>query len=492
MKAAVALLLLLLSLGMANARIHNLQLVAETRRYFIVSSFGLVMNGNVTLQTSGLLANEYVTQVGFTIHRSSAESTDYILDQRNAAECIFDSLPDNNTYRLPLALDSGGFQTPKDQLDGLSLATSTFLENKRVWNQVFAEVTKPESENIYTIAFHICGSIGAAVNLDMRLTEVNPGDYLGAGLSMLPTMLFCMAGVYFVATCVWIRTLYLNRNSIHLHKIHFLMLMLVVTKMLSLLFHAIDYHFIKVKGAQEEGWAITYYIMHICKGFLLFITILLIGAGFGFIKHVLSHCEKQLIAVVLSLQVIANVAMIVVDETSEGTAKRTTWRTIGLLVDLVCCGAILFPVVWSMRHLREATSIDGKAAISLQKLKLFRRFYVMVLAYIYSTRIIVYLIESTIPFRFEWVATLLDEIITLLFYSVTAYMFSPLPDNQYLQLPTDDEGESIQMDEIVTTSGVADGLRNTRTGATAENPNQSRSDASEDGIRKKKKVAIEE
>ncbi len=63
----------------------------------------------------------------------------------------------------------------------------------------------------------------------------------------------------------------------------------------------------------------------------------------------------------------------------------------------------------------------------------------MVLAYIYATRIIVYLIESTIPFKLEWVGYLLDEIITLAFYSITAYMFSPLPDNEYLRLPTEDE-----------------------------------------------------
>ena len=36
---------------------------------------------------------------------------------------------------------------------------------------------------------------------------------------------------------------------------------------------------------------------------LLFTTILLIGAGFGFIKHVLSAREKRLFAFVISLQV---------------------------------------------------------------------------------------------------------------------------------------------------------------------------------------------
>jgi hypothetical protein len=51
-----------------------------------------------------------------------------------------------------------------------------------------------------------------------------------------------------------------------------------------------------------------------------------------------------------------------------------------ILVDLLCCGAILFPVVWSIRHLQEGSQTDGKAAINLRKLKLFRHFYIMVSA----------------------------------------------------------------------------------------------------------------
>jgi hypothetical protein len=48
---------------------------------------------------------------------------------------------------------------------------------------------------------------------------------------------------------------------------------------------------------------------------------------------------------------------------------------------------------------QEASSTDGKAAVSLEKLKLFRQFYVMVVCYIYFTRIIVYLLRITVPFQ---------------------------------------------------------------------------------------------
>ena len=50
-------------------------------------------------------------------------------------------------------------------------------------------------------------------------------------------------------------------------------------------------------------------------------------------------------------------------------------------------------------RVQEASSTDGKAAVSLEKLKLFRQFYVMVVCYIYFTRIIVYLLRITVPFQ---------------------------------------------------------------------------------------------
>ena len=47
----------------------------------------------------------------------------------------------------------------------------------------------------------------------------------------------------------------------------------------------------------------------------------------------------------ICLQVLANVAYIIIEESEEGEIRRNWWKEVFILVDLVCCGAILVPVV---------------------------------------------------------------------------------------------------------------------------------------------------
>ena len=82
------------------------------------------------------------------------------------------------------------------------------------------------------------------------------------------------------------------------------------------------------------------------KGACLFITIVLIGTGWAFVKHILSGKDKKIFMIVVPLQVLANVAYIITEESEAGQVAHMTWGEIFILVDLLCCGAILFPVVW--------------------------------------------------------------------------------------------------------------------------------------------------
>ena len=65
----------------------------------------------------------------------------------------------------------------------------------------------------------------------------------------------------------------------------------------------------------------------------------------------------------------------------------------------------------------------------------------MVVSYIYFTRIIVYLLRSTLPYQWVWVSDAADQIAALLFYTLTATFFRPHADNPYLSLGWEDDAE---------------------------------------------------
>ncbi|XP_048200924.1 protein GPR107 isoform X2 [Perognathus longimembris pacificus] len=292
-------------------------------------------------------------------------------------------------------------------------------------------------------------------SLDIEITEKNPDSYLSAGEIPLPKLYISMAFFFFLSGIIWIHILRKQRNDVF--KIHWLMAALPFTKSLSLVFHAIDYHYISSQGFPIEGWAVVYYITHLLKGALLFITIALIGTGWAFIKHILSDKDKKIFMIVIPLQVLANVAYIIIESTEEGTTEYGLWKDSLFLVDLLCCGAILFPVVWSIRHLQEASATDGKAAINLAKLKLFRHYYVLIVCYIYFTRIIAFLLKFAVPFQWKWLYQLLDETATLVFFVLTGCKFRPASDNPYLQLSQ--EEDDLEMESVVTSSGAMENVK---------------------------------
>uniref|UniRef100_A0A2K6SAS1 G protein-coupled receptor 107 n=1 Tax=Saimiri boliviensis boliviensis TaxID=39432 RepID=A0A2K6SAS1_SAIBB len=368
--------------------------------------------------------------------------------------------------------------------------------------QFFFNISTDDQEGLYSLYFHKClrnelPSDKFSFSLDIDITEKNPDSYLSAGEIPLPKLYISMAFFFFLSGTIWIHILRKRRNDVF--KIHWLMAALPFTKSLSLVFHAIDYHYISSQGFPIEGWAVVYYITHLLKGALLFITIALIGTGWAFIKHILSDKDKKIFMIVIPLQVLANVAYIIIESTEEGTTEYGLWKDSLFLVDLLCCGAILFPVVWSIRHLQEASATDGKgkfpralfvvfkmeshhiaqadleplafscppvsvsqragitAAINLAKLKLFRHYYVLIVCYIYFTRIIAFLLKLAVPFQWKWLYQLLDETATLVFFVLTGYKFRPASDNPYLQLSQ--EEDDLEMESVVTTSGVMENMK---------------------------------
>ncbi|CAG9465663.1 unnamed protein product [Pedinophyceae sp. YPF-701] len=259
------------------------------------------------------------------------------------------------------------------------------------------------------------------------------------------TMAFLCA--YFAGLVSWVGLCIKQRSDTH--KIHHLMTVLGVVKVLTLLTLA-GMQFVLARTGHYEGWDIVYYFFNAVRALLFFVVIILIGAGWSYMKPFLADREKRIVMIVIPIQILCNIALIVTRE--EGPAARNwiTWWDLLIILDVVSVVVILLPIVWSMRHLKEAAKADGKAARNYRKLELFRQFYIVVIAWIYFSRIIAFLLLQTLSFRYAWVADLFREGATLAFYIYVAMMFRPTRHNPYLSIEmadfvpppdSDDEGD---------------------------------------------------
>ncbi|XP_066514749.1 protein GPR107 isoform X2 [Hoplias malabaricus] len=490
----------------SECRIHHLVLKDDVRERVHLNTFGFYKNGFMTVNMTALsvsgapIKDIDSSTIGFSLDRTSSNGFSTYLDD-GLEYCVLKKVPSNEFAVVLLMLDFKNNlvkmktsanvvfphivpMVPKatvkadekkvketqsedesnskrdETLNKADVISSLQCKDNSTYSfQFYFNITTDEQEGLYNVYFHNCYSSMAAksdapsvrtlsFSIDISITEKNPDSYLSAGEIPLPKLYICMSVLFFLSGTLWLHIL--RTRSTDVYKIHWLMAALPFTKSLSLIFHAIDYYYISNQGFPIEGWAVVYYITHLLKGALLFITIALIGTGWAFVKHILSDKEKKIFMIVIPLQVLANVAYIIIESTEEGSSEYGLWMEILFLVDLLCCGAILFPVVWSIRHLQEASATDGKA-INLAQLKLFRHYYVMIVCYIYFTRIIAILIKVIVPFQWKWLYQLLDELATLTFFILTGHKFRPASYNPYLLLSVEDE-EDMEMDDVVTTS----------------------------------------
>jgi hypothetical protein len=151
--------------------------------------------------------------------------------------------------------------------------------------------------------------------------------------------------------------------------------------------------------------------------------------------------------IVIPLQVFANIATVVIDETGPARKDWVTWTQLLLLLDVICCCVVIFPIIWSIKHLREVALTDGKMARSLVKLTLFRQYYIIVVSYIYFTRIVVLALKTIISYQYSWTCDLTTELATLAFYIFTGYRFRPETHNPYFRL--DEEEEEVAAEEAL-------------------------------------------
>ncbi|KAK2981932.1 hypothetical protein RJ640_019152 [Escallonia rubra] len=408
---------LLILLSVAAADIRSSEVRSDDRPIIPFDEFGFTHRGRLELNVSQIaLSNTSpdldLSNVGFFL--CTRESWMQVLQQIEDAE-------------ITCALKSDHIKP---------VYTFQSLNNAQRFDAVYQQSEADQ----YTLVFANClQQLKVSMNVRSAMYNLDKSgrrDYLSAGKTILPRVYFLFSLIYFTLAGAWIYLLYKKRLTVY--GIHFFMLAVLILKALNLLCEAEDKSYIKRTGS-AHGWDVLFYIFSFLKGITLFSLIVLIGTGWSFLKPYLQDKEKKVLMIVIPLQVVANIAQVVIDETGPYGQDWVTWKQIFLLVDVVCCCAVLFPIVWSIKNLREAARTDGKAAVNLLKLTLFRQYYIVVICYIYFTRVVVYALETITSYRYLWTSVVAGELATLAFYVFTGLKFKPEAHNPYFVV--DDEEE---------------------------------------------------
>ena len=196
-------------------------------------------------------------------------------------------------------------------------------------------------------------SFEITATLNMNKDAKGRADYLGSGEKSLPSVYYMFFLLDTAACAAW--AFALGRRQSGVRKIHWLMLALVCSKTLSVLAQAGRYHITRLTGS-SRGWTAAYYIFTICRSMLLFSVIALVGMGWSFLKPFLHQREKNLLMAVIPLQVMANIATIVIGQEGPADQGWFAWQNMFIVIDIICCCAVLVPVVWSIKHLRDSAA----------------------------------------------------------------------------------------------------------------------------------------
>jgi G protein-coupled receptor 107 len=322
-------------------------------------------------------------------------------------------------------------------------------------------------EGLYVLLYQICPpheDIVSTFELDFHFD--NPHSYLSAGELHLPLLYLFFAVSYFLCFVIW----YSNIRSIQrgqrghfskanhssppvLYPIHQIMTLVLLLKFLSILLESVKYFWKKING-NDDYWSILYNVVTFVNVTFFFIVIVLLGTGWSIVTPFIKGRVKYMIFLVLLLQVMNNIAILVLSQEVDGESSYQTWTGVLHIVDILCCCAVLVPIVWQVNDLEKNAQVDFEEENGLErehltssengndeqetdpvlsKLKLFRSFYLLVVSYIYSTRILVYLFSSVLSYKYVWVQNFMMEVITLTFYVMVGFLFRPKSESSQYQ-----------------------------------------------------------
>lgn len=296
-------------------------------------------------------------------------------------------------------------------------------------------------------------------------------QYLGVGERPLPLIFALWTAVFASMTGIlaWKVIQSLRAGSARVpgitavNRLHYGLVILFTLKTLSLLFEAVKYRHYGATGS-GNAWDALYYVFQGLKTLMLFTVVILIGSGWSALKVSLGDQDRCLLWLVLGTQLVVNILIAVVEESAEGGAYWGTWVDILRIIDIVCCCVVLLPMVWSLKNLnsviesshgretndrrnlpplaprgppkdiemtalREEEAEDGfdgeKVALATHRMRQFQILYLVVLVYIYFSRIAIVMIEAMLPYNAIWWGPMTREFAAAAFYAFLEWKFMP-------------------------------------------------------------------
>eukprot|EP00762_Andalucia_godoyi_P002128 ANDGO_02625.mRNA.1 hypothetical protein SAMD00019534_116630 len=430
--AMVALAVVLLcggGVGVVDAGILHVSLVDDVRPFVSFDVFGFASGGRLSLSVSSISidpppsasASASATEVhsGFLVLKVNSRVDLLPPATTTGSDCLL------THYTQHVSSSSAVYALP----------TTT--------NTLSAEFVVVD-EGYYAVYFVSCLSLSTRTSFKATITERNPeddGGYLPVGQQNLPQLLFAMCVLQLCLVVVWALVLRIFAATTTT-KLHVVMGLVPLLRVLFLFFEAVRLREIEQEGEAATPYAVPYYLFAILESTVVFVVVILMGTGWSLTKPFLSDREKSvLLRIVLPLQLLADVAMIVTGELAPGSPQLVFWNNVSRVIDVVCCCAVLFPIVWSIRMLR-----DGPRVKAVVRLEAFRAFYVATVVYIYFTRIMVVLLRAVLSVRNEFMGDLLVEIASVLFYAYAGWSFRPQSESVYMALQEDDDDDDISSD----------------------------------------------
>jgi hypothetical protein len=431
-------LLIISTIPFALSEIKNSHIIDDSRDMIYFHKFGFSQHGQASISIKDVSWKSKDHKAQF-----NASSMGFVL----LNDSSFDSFLKETIYIKDFCILSSHYVKVLFTFEKLTTNSSTY--------NVSTAIDGPSRNGLI---FGNCQrefEVSMDVHTEMYNVRHGEKDFLPVEQTELPMILFLIFITYTIFFIIWVLTCIIQRTAIE--KIHIIMGALLLFKTLNMLCAFEDKIYVRKTGAPPLGWDVAYYVFGLFQGIILFTVIVLIGTGWSFLKPYLQEREKKVLMVVIPLQILENIAYVIQEQTVPKTIAWFQWHDTLLVIDIMCCGAVFFPIYWSITGLKEASKTDGKAARTLEKLTLFKKVYIVIVVYMYFTRVGVLEIGGLVDYRYSWVLNALEEGASFAFFVFLFYNFKPIERNPYLVIDEEEENDArnlLETDRFGDTFGL--------------------------------------